>query len=60
VSKEVVRQVEATFNRSPRKSVLKGSHELQMSEMTVRQVLRRQVHMKPYKFIMIHNLEPEV
>jgi hypothetical protein len=48
VSDEAVRQVEATFSRSPRKSVRKGSRELQMSKMTVWQVLSRRVRVKPY------------
>jgi hypothetical protein len=39
---------EATFNRSVRKSVRKGSCELQMPKTTLWQVLRRRVRMKPY------------
>jgi hypothetical protein len=46
---EAVRQVEATFSRSPRKSVRKRSRDLQMPKTTVWQVLHRRVRMKPYK-----------
>jgi hypothetical protein len=48
VSDEAVRQVEATFNLSPRKCVRQGSRELQLPKTTVWQVLRRRVRMKPY------------
>jgi hypothetical protein len=48
VSDESVRQVGVTFNRSPTKSVRKGSRELQMPKTIAWHVLRRRVHMKPY------------
>lgn len=48
VSDEAVQQVEAAFNRSPRKSVQKGRRMLQMPKTTVWQVLHRRVRMKPY------------
>jgi hypothetical protein len=48
VSDEAVRPEDATFDRSPRKSMRKGSRKLQMTKTTVWQVLRRWVCMKPY------------
>jgi hypothetical protein len=48
VCDETVRQVEATFNRSPRKCARKGSRELEMPKPCVWQVLRRRVRKKPY------------
>jgi hypothetical protein len=45
---EAARQVEATFYRSPRRSVRKGSRQLQMPETALWQVLRRRVRIKPY------------
>jgi hypothetical protein len=59
VSEEAVWQVEATFDRSSRKCVWKRSRELQMPKTTLWLILRARIHIKPYKFTMIHKLEPE-
>jgi hypothetical protein len=59
LSEEAVWQVKATSNIHPRKSVWKRSCELQMPKVTLSPVLRTWICMKPYKFTMIHNLEPE-
>jgi hypothetical protein len=45
---EAVRQVEATFYRSPRRSVRKENLELRMPKKNVWQFLHRRVRMEPY------------
>jgi hypothetical protein len=59
VSDEAIRHMEATFSRSPKKSVQMESCELQMPKATVWQVLCTRIRVKPYKFTMIQKLEPE-
>ncbi|PSN44358.1 hypothetical protein C0J52_19621, partial [Blattella germanica] len=49
VSEENVQRVRDAFVRSPKKSVRKASRELTMPVMTVWKVLRKRLHMCPYR-----------
>jgi hypothetical protein len=58
VSEEAVWQAETTCNLSPRKTVYKGSHELQTPRTTMWQVLCRRARMTIYKFTYCHVAKP--
>ena len=58
VSKESVERVRQSFLRSPKKSVRRASRELEMSSMTVWRVLRKRLHMKPYRLHLLEFLKP--
>jgi hypothetical protein len=46
-SEENVRRIQEAFQRSPRKSISKASHELQKSGTTIWRILKRRLHMNP-------------
>ncbi|PSN56266.1 hypothetical protein C0J52_00389, partial [Blattella germanica] len=50
VSEENVQRVRDAFVRNPKKSVRKDSSELAMPVMTVWKVLRKRLHIRPYRF----------
>lgn len=58
VSEENVQRVRDAFVRSPKKSVRKASRELAMPVMTVWKVLRKRLHMRPYRLQLLQALKP--
>jgi len=60
VSEENVQRVRDAFVRSPKKSVRKASCELAMPVMTVWKVLRKILHMHPYRLQLLQALKPIV
>ena len=56
-SEDVIEQVRTAFQRSPRKSIRRASRELQCPTTTVWRVLRRQLHMTPYKLHLVQQLK---
>lgn len=58
-SDENVERVRAAYERSPRKSTAKASHELNMSKTTVWRVLKNRLHLKPYKLQLLQALRPD-
>jgi hypothetical protein len=51
--------VRESFVRSPRKSVSRASRELQVPKSTVRKILRKRLHLYPYKLQLIQKLNCE-
>ena len=47
-----------SFLRRPKKSARRASRELEMSSMTVWRVLRKSLHMKPYRLHLLQFLKP--
>ncbi|PNF34548.1 hypothetical protein B7P43_G10738 [Cryptotermes secundus] len=58
VSDDNIERVRVAFQRSPRKSVGRGSRELGMSKMTESKVLRKRLCFKPYKMLLVQALTP--
>ncbi|PSN48396.1 hypothetical protein C0J52_18522 [Blattella germanica] len=58
VSEEKVQRVWDAFVRSPKKSVRKASRELAMPVMTVWKVLRKRLHMRPYRLQLLQAYLP--
>lgn len=56
-SEDVIEQVRTAFQRSPRKSIRRASRELQCPTTTVWRVLRRRLHMTPYKLQLVQQLK---
>jgi hypothetical protein len=54
-----VERVRTTFHRSPRKSVRRAARELQLPRSTVHDVLRKRIHLFPYKIQMVQHLLPD-
>lgn len=53
----VVEQVRQSFVTTPTKSTRRASRELGVPHMTVWRVLRKRLHLKPYKFTMVQELK---
>ena len=53
-STETIEKVQNIFQRSPRKSIRRASRELQMSSTSVWRVVRKHLHLIPYK---LHSLQ---
>lgn len=58
-SVENVQRVKQAFERSPRQSVRRAARELQLPRSTVHDVLRKRLHMFPYKIQMVQQLQPD-
>jgi hypothetical protein len=58
VSEETVDAVHDTFQRSPRKSTRRASHELHISRSTVVKMLHKQLCLCAYKVQLVQALEP--
>ena len=58
VSEENVQRVWNSFLRNPKKSVRKASRERGLPMMTVWKVLRKRLHMRPYRLQMLQALKP--
>ena len=56
-SDDTVQRVRTAFQRSPRKSVRRASRELQLPTTTVWRVLKRRLHMTPYKLQLVQHLK---
>ena len=56
-SKDVIEQVRTAFQQSPRKSIRRASRELQCPTTTVWCVIRRRLHMMPYKLQLVQHLK---
>lgn len=56
VSDAVVEQVRESFARSPKKSTRRASRETGIPQKTVWRVLRKRLHLKPYRFTMVQQI----
>lgn len=56
VSNAVVEQIRETFVRSPRKSTNRASRESGIPQPTVWKVLRKRLHLRPYKLTMVQQI----
>ena len=56
-SEDVIEQVQTAFQQSPHKSIRRASRELQCPTTTVWHVLRRRLHMTPYKLQLAQQLK---
>lgn len=56
VSEEQVEKIHDAFEGSPRKSTRRASRELAIPQTTVWRVLKRRLHMKPYKLSLVQAL----
>ena len=56
-SEDVIEQVRTAFQQSPRKSIRRASRELQCPKTIVWRVLRRRLHMTPYKLQLVQHLK---
>ena len=56
-SDDRVERVRTAFERKPRKSIRRASRELQLLTTTVWRVLRRRLHMTPYKLQLVQQLK---
>lgn len=56
-SDEVVEQVRQSFVNSPTKSTRRASRELQVPHMTVWRVLRKRLHLKPYRLSLVQAIK---
>ena len=56
VSEAHVTRIRSTFERSPRKSTYRASRELAIPQSTVWRVLRRRLHLKPYRLCLVQAL----
>lgn len=52
----MVEQVRESFVRSPRKSTRRASRETGISQPTIWRILRRRLHLKPYRFSMVQHI----
>jgi hypothetical protein len=59
VSEEAVAAVLAVFQRSPRKSTRRASHELRVLESTVVNILQKRLRLCAYKVQLAQALEPD-
>jgi len=57
-SAETVECVRETFVRSPQKSTTRASRELQMSQSSVRRILRKRLRVKGYRVQLLQVLNP--
>jgi hypothetical protein len=51
-----VDRVRQAFVRSPKKSISRASVELQIRQTAVQRILRRSLHLKPYKLLAVQEL----
>ena len=58
MSEENVQRVRDSFLRSPKKSVRKASRALGMPVMTVWEILRKRLHMHPYRLQLLQAVKP--
>ena len=56
-SEDVIEQVRTAFQQSPGKSIRRASRELKCPKTTVWRVLRRRLHMTPYKLQLVQHLQ---
>jgi len=59
VTEEQVEQVIQAFVRSPRKSTVRGSRELGITQPTVWRILRKMIKLKPYRLLLLQKLQPD-
>ena len=59
VSDAVVEQVRESFARSPTKSTRRASRETGIPQKTVWRVLRKRLHLQPYRFTMVQQITDE-
>jgi hypothetical protein len=59
VSDATVDRVQACFQRSPQKSTLQASRELQLPQTTISKILRKRLLMKLYKLQLVQALKSE-
>ena len=59
VTVQDVDRIRASFLHSPKKSVRRASHELQVQKTTVWKVLRKRLHMRAYRLQFVHALKPD-
>ena len=57
ISENVIEQVRTAFQQSPHKSNRRASRELQCPKTTYWRVLRRRLHMTPYKLQLVQHLK---
>ena len=53
----MIKRVQNIFQQSPKKSIRRASHELQMSSTNVWQVVRKHLHIIPYKLHLLQHLK---
>lgn len=58
VSEETVERVRESFTRSPKKSVRKASRELVIPPSTVWKIVRKRLHLHPYRLQLLQALQP--
>ena len=57
LSTETIKRVRNIFQWSPRKSIRRASRELEMSSTTIWQVVKKHLHMIPYKLHLLQHLK---
>lgn len=58
-SPEMVRKVKKRLERNPRRSGRQMAKELNISQDSIRRILKNELHVKPYKFQKAHDLTPK-
>jgi hypothetical protein len=53
-----VERIRQAFQRSPKKSTRRASAELQLPQLTVWKVMRKRLHMTPYRLQLLQKLKP--
>ncbi|GBN49146.1 hypothetical protein AVEN_255907-1 [Araneus ventricosus] len=59
ISEEIVERVRQSFVHSPQKSTIRASHELDIPQKTVWNVLHRLLHFKPYRLQLLQHPIPD-
>ena len=59
VPEAAVEQLRESFSRSPKKSTRRASRETGIPQPTVWRVLRKRLHLKPYKLTMVQHITDE-
>ena len=57
-SDEMVANVQAAFERSPRKSLRRASRELQIPKSTLQRIVHKRLKLHAYKLQLVQRLEP--
>ncbi|PSN40851.1 hypothetical protein C0J52_19540 [Blattella germanica] len=58
INEETVDRVRTAFTRSPKKSIRRGSHQLQIPKSTVHDILHKRLKLRAYKLQLLHHIQP--
>jgi len=59
VTEEQVEQVRQAFLQRPRKSIVRGSREMGITQPTVWRISRKRLKLKPYRLMLLQKLQPD-